>query len=74
KAFRKLTEGKTVVMIAHRLSTVVSADRIIVLDSGMVVEEGTHAQLLEKGGKYAGMWADYREAVNWRIHSGKEVQ
>ncbi|MBQ1325351.1 MAG: ABC transporter ATP-binding protein [Solobacterium sp.] len=74
KAFRKLTEGKTVVMIAHRLSTVVSADRIIVLDSGMVVEEGTHAQLLEKGGKYAGMWADYREAVNWRIQSSKEVQ
>ena len=74
KAFRKLTEGKTVVMIAHRLSTVVSADRIIVLDSGMVVEEGTHAQLLEKGGKYAGMWADSREAVSWRIHSGKEVQ
>ena len=67
KAFQKLTEGRTVIMIAHRLSTVVGADRIIVLDSGHVAEQGTHAELLENGGLYARMWADYQQAVKWRI-------
>ena len=74
KAFNKLTKDKTVVMIAHRLSTVVSADRIIVLENGHVIEEGTHGKLLEKKGKYANMWADYNEAVSWRIRSGKETE
>jgi ATP-binding cassette subfamily B protein len=67
KAFQKLTEGRTVIMIAHRLSTVVGADRIIVLDSGHVAEQGTHAELLESNGLYARMWADYQQAVKWRI-------
>ena len=74
KAFKKLTEGKTVIMIAHRLSTVVSADRIIVLDDGKIIEEGSHEQLLNRKGKYAAMWADYNEAVSWRIKSQKEVR
>ena len=74
KAFKKLTKGRTVIMIAHRLSTVVSADRIIVLDSGKVIEEGAHEQLLKKNGKYAQMWHDYNKAVSWRIRSAKEVQ
>ena len=67
KAFARLTEGRTVLMIAHRLSTVVGADRIIVLDAGRVVEQGTHTELLKAGGLYARMWADYQQAVTWRI-------
>ena len=71
KAFAHLLQGRTVVMIAHRLSTVVGADRIVVLDEGHVAEEGTHAELVEAGGLYARMWADYQQAVQWKIQ--KEV-
>ena len=53
----RLMEGKTVVAIAHRLSTIAAMDRLIVLDQGRVVEEGTHAQLLARGGLYARLWA-----------------
>ena len=73
KAFARLTEGRTVIMIAHRLSTVVGADRIIVLDKGHVAEQGTHEELLKADGLYARMWADYRQAVKWRISTEKEV-
>ncbi len=72
KAFAALTRNCTVVMIAHRLSTVIGADKIIVLDSGRVVEEGTHAQLAAAGGLYARMWADYNQAVKWKISSARE--
>ena len=61
---------RTVIMIAHRLSTVVGADGIIVLDSGHVEEQGTHAELLAANGLYAHMWTDYRKAVNWKISQG----
>ena len=71
KAFAKLTQGRTVVMIAHRLSTVVGADNIVVLDEGRVVEQGTHAELVDGGSLYARMWADYQKAVSWKI--SKEV-
>ncbi|MCR5067503.1 MAG: ABC transporter ATP-binding protein/permease [Erysipelotrichaceae bacterium] len=74
KAFMKLTEGRTVIMIAHRLTTVVSADRIIVLDNGHVIETGSHEQLVRAEGKYARMWADYNQAVSWKIKTEKEVR
>ena len=69
KAFAKLTKDRTVIMIAHRLSTVVGADQILVLDKGEVLERGTHEQLTATGGLYARMWADYNRAVQWKITS-----
>jgi ABC-type multidrug transport system fused ATPase/permease subunit len=56
KALHELMQGKTVIAIAHRLSTLREMDRIIVLDKGQIVEEGTHEQLLKKGGIYAELW------------------
>lgn len=53
----KMMENKTVIAIAHRLSTIAAMDRLIVLDKGRIIEEGTHAQLLEKNGLYAKLWA-----------------
>ncbi|MBV1842629.1 ATP-binding cassette domain-containing protein, partial [Photobacterium ganghwense] len=53
----KLMEGKTVIAIAHRLSTIAEMDRLIVLDKGKIVEEGSHKALLEKNGLYAQLWA-----------------
>ncbi len=67
KAFAALTKGRSVIMIAHRLSTVVGADKIIVLDNGKVAGEGTHAELVRENGLYARMWAEYNQAVKWRI-------
>lgn len=74
KAFATLTRGRTVIMIAHRLSTVVGADKILVLDEGNIVEQGTHAQLTAAGGLYARMWADYNQAVQWKITGEKEAE
>ncbi|MBQ6892067.1 MAG: ABC transporter ATP-binding protein, partial [Clostridia bacterium] len=72
KALKTLTEGRTVIMIAHRLSTVVGADRIVVLDNGRIVEEGAHEELSRGGGLYERMWKEYNQAVKWRIASVKE--
>ena len=74
KAFAALTRGRTVIMIAHRLSTVVGADKIVVLDQGRVVEQGTHETLIAAGGLYARMWRDYNQAVQWKITSEKEAE
>ena len=61
-ALERVSRGRTTLVIAHRLSTVINADEIIVIDAGQVVERGTHAELLEQGGLYAGMWNRQREA------------
>ncbi len=53
---RSLMDGKTVIAIAHRLSTIAAMDRLVVLDTGKIVEEGTHAQFLARGGHYAQLW------------------
>lgn len=67
ESFRKLAKNRTTLMIAHRLSTVVNADRILVIDKGKVVEEGTHEELLQKGEVYKKLWEEYQRAVNWKI-------
>ena len=67
RALARLCEGKTVLMIAHRLSTVTGADVVCVLDGGRVVERGRHDELVAAGGLYAKMWNDYRTSVTWRI-------
>ncbi|SCJ46944.1 Lipid A export ATP-binding/permease protein MsbA [Anaerotruncus sp. 2789STDY5834896] len=71
KAFEKLTAGKTVLMIAHRLSTVQDADNILVLCDGAVAERGTHRELLQQQGLYAAMWRDYQTSARWKV--GKEA-
>lgn len=72
KALSVLCQDKTVIMIAHRLSTVVNADKIIVLKDGKIIEEGRHKELLNKEGLYHKMWNNYNQSVKWKITSGKE--
>jgi len=69
ESLRAMGRGRTVITIAHRLSTVVDSDRIVVLESGAVVEEGTHEALLAKGGRYAQMWA--RQAAEDRAEAAE---
>lgn len=67
EAFSRLSKGKTVIMIAHRLSSIVDADRICVLKDGSIAEEGTHETLLEKNSVYAHMWEEYNKSVQWKV-------
>jgi ATP-binding cassette subfamily B protein len=72
KAFERLMKDKTVVMIAHRLSTVRGADQIIVMDGGRVVQCGAHDELLRQGGRYGDMWRVYTQTSSWRLSKVKE--
>jgi ATP-binding cassette subfamily B protein len=71
EALHKLAAGKTVLMIAHRLTSVVNADQIIVVEEGEIAERGTHSELLEKNGIYAKMWAEYQQSVTWTLDNSK---
>jgi ATP-binding cassette subfamily B protein len=71
KAFSALSEGKTVLMIAHRLTSITAADRILVLDNGTIAESGTHKELLSQNGLYLKMWNEYQQSVQWTMR--KEV-
>ena len=66
-AFEELSKGKTLIMIAHRLSTVMKADRIYVCDDGKCVESGTHSQLMEKNGLYKRMFDEYTRSIEWKV-------
>lgn len=73
-AFESLSKDKTVIMIAHRLSTVTNADCIYVLKDGKIAESGTHEALVDAGGVYAHMWNEYNKSVNWQVgKAGKAI-
>ena len=67
RAFEELSKDKTIIMIAHRLTTVRNADRIFVLKDGKIQESGTHDKLAEAGGLYSKMWQDYQTSINWKV-------
>jgi ATP-binding cassette subfamily B protein len=70
-AIEKLTRGKTVLMIAHRLTSVINANKILVVKNGTIAEQGTHEELIKNKGIYTNMWNEYQQSVKWTI--GKEV-
>lgn len=70
EALRNLTRGKTVLMIAHRLTTVADVDSILVIKKGKIVEQGSHHELTQQHGLYAGMWNEFQQSLQWTI--GKE--
>ncbi|MEX1308278.1 MAG: ABC transporter ATP-binding protein [Eubacteriales bacterium] len=73
KALKELSKGKTTLMIAHRLTSVTHVDRILVVDGGKIVEEGTHKELLKQGGLYKKMWDEYQKSIAWKISAAKSA-
>lgn len=71
RAFERLANGRTVIMIAHRLTTVQNADKIYVLKDGKIAEEGTHVQLMSEKGIYSDMYEEYRTSVAWKVGGAK---
>lgn len=71
RAFERLANGRTVIMIAHRLTTVQNADKIYVLKDGKVAEEGTHVQLMSEKGIYSNMYEEYRTSIAWKVGGAK---
>ena len=67
EAFSAMKKGRTVIMIAHRLSTVTNADRIYVLREGKIAESGGFGELVQRGGVFAAMWSDYERAAQWKV-------
>ncbi|WP_427194418.1 ABC transporter ATP-binding protein/permease [Treponema denticola] len=67
KTFDVLLKNKTVIMIAHRLSSIVNADKICVINEGKIAEEGTHTELLARKGLYASMWDNFQKGIEWKV-------
>lgn len=74
KALKELSRDKTTLMIAHRLTSVQNVDKILVIDSGRIVETGTHEELLNKGGMYKTMWDEYQKSVAWKIATKENIK
>lgn len=74
QAIAELVRDKGVVVIAHRLKSIRHADRILVMDEGRVIEQGTHGELLALGGRYASLWHDQQQAGAWRLMGKEEVR
>ena len=72
ESFKKLSKDKTTLMIAHRLSTVVDADKILVIEDGKIKESGKHNELLDKNGLYKKLWEEYQRSVNWKLGGKNE--
>ena len=72
KSFKKLSKDKTTLMIAHRLSTVIDADKILVIEDGKIKESGKHTELLDKNGLYKKLWEEYQRSVNWKLGGKNE--
>ncbi|WP_298518211.1 ABC transporter ATP-binding protein [uncultured Methanobrevibacter sp.] len=69
KAISEITKDKTVIMIAHRLSTVKNVDKIYVVENGRIVEEGNHNSLVDDGGLYSRMWNEFNQSIQWKVKS-----
>ena len=72
KAISEITKDKTVIMIAHRLSTVKNVDRIYVVENGRIVEQGNHDDLVENHGLYSRMWDEFNRSIQWKVKSEVE--